>query len=99
MRLRESQKQVVIKNIGNMTRLHSKRAMDYIAKHGELVRDGFFSAVDYNDIAEQWNEQFERILKKNSRVKNCALHLVFSIDENCNEKFKSFGIKRVSNTH
>ncbi|WQV55388.1 relaxase [Helicobacter pylori] len=86
MRLREPQKQVVIKNIGNMTRLHSKRAMDYIAKHGELVRDEFFSAVDYNDIAEQWNEQFERILKKNSRIKNCALHLVFSIDENCNEK-------------
>ncbi|QEE95711.1 relaxase [Helicobacter pylori] len=86
MRLREPQKQVVIKNIGNMTRLHSKRAMDYIAKHGELVRDEFFSRVNYNDIAEQWNEQFERILKKNSRVKNCALHLVFSIDENCNEK-------------
>ncbi|EMH19150.1 relaxase/mobilization nuclease domain-containing protein [Helicobacter pylori] len=86
MRLREPQKQVVIKNIGNMTRLHSKRAMDYIAKHGELVRDEFFSAVDYNDIAEQWNEQFERILEKNSRIKNCALHLVFSIDENCNEK-------------
>ncbi|MGL2644682.1 relaxase/mobilization nuclease domain-containing protein [Helicobacter pylori] len=86
MRLREPQKQVLIKNIGNMTRLHSKRAMDYIAKHGELVRDEFFSAVDYDDIAEQWNEQFERILKKNSRIKNCALHLVFSIDENCNEK-------------
>ncbi|EMH34583.1 relaxase/mobilization nuclease domain protein [Helicobacter pylori GAM71Ai] len=86
MRLRESQKQVVIKNIGNMTRLHSKRAIDYIAKHGELVRDEFFSAVDYDDIAEQWDEQFERILKKNSRIKNCALHLVFSIDENCNEK-------------
>ncbi|MGN8466871.1 relaxase/mobilization nuclease domain-containing protein [Helicobacter pylori] len=86
MRLREPQKQVVIKNIGNMTRLYSKRAMDYIAKHGELVRDEFFSAVDYNDIAEQWNEQFERILEKNSRIKNCALHLVFSIDENCNEK-------------
>ncbi|MDO7810226.1 relaxase/mobilization nuclease domain-containing protein [Helicobacter pylori] len=86
MRLREPQKQVVIKNIGNMTRLHSKRAMDYIAKHGELVRDEFFSRVNYNDIAEQWNEQFERILKKNSRIKNCALHLVFSVDENCNEK-------------
>ncbi|GAA8720785.1 relaxase/mobilization nuclease domain-containing protein [Helicobacter pylori] len=86
MRLREPQKQVVIKNIGNMTRLHSKRAMDYIAKHGELVRDEFFSRVNYNDIAEQWNEQFERILEKNSRIKNCALHLVFSIDENCNEK-------------
>ncbi|WQY79920.1 relaxase/mobilization nuclease domain-containing protein [Helicobacter pylori] len=86
MRLREPQKQVVIKNIGNMTRLHSKRAMDYIAKHGELVRDEFFNEVNYNDIAEQWNEQFERILEKNSRVKNCALHLVFSIDENCNEK-------------
>ncbi|WQW71477.1 relaxase [Helicobacter pylori] len=86
MRLREPQKQVVIKNIGNMTRLHSKRAMDYIAKHGDLVRDEFFSRVNYNDIAEQWNEQFERILEKNSRIKNCALHLVFSIDENCNEK-------------
>ncbi len=86
MRLREPQKQVVIKNIGNMTRLHSKRAMDYIAKHGELVRDEFFSAVDYDDIAEQWNEQFENLLEKNSRIKNCALHLVFSIDENCNEK-------------
>ncbi|OPG54357.1 hypothetical protein BGL76_03645 [Helicobacter pylori] len=86
MHLREPQKQVVIKNIGNMTRLHSKRAMDYIAKHGELVRDEFFSRVNYNDIAEQWNEQFERILEKNSRIKNCALHLVFSIDENCNEK-------------
>ncbi|EMG96759.1 hypothetical protein HMPREF1401_00484 [Helicobacter pylori GAM120Ai] len=86
MRLREPQKQVVIKNTGNMTRLHSKRAMDYIAKHGELVRDEFFSAVDYDDIAEQWNEQFGRILEKNSRIKNCALHLVFSIDENCNEK-------------
>ncbi|RVZ08204.1 relaxase [Helicobacter pylori] len=86
MRLREPQKQVVIKNIGNMTRLHSKRAMDYTAKHGDLVRDEFFSRVNYNDIAEQWNEQFERILEKNSRVKNCALHLVFSIDENCNEK-------------
>ncbi len=86
MRLREPQKQVVIKNIGNMTRLHSKRAMDYTAKHGELVRDEFFNEVNYNDIAEQWNEQFERILEKNSRVKNCALHLVFSIDENCNEK-------------
>ncbi|WP_187922225.1 relaxase/mobilization nuclease domain-containing protein [Helicobacter pylori] len=86
MRLREPQKQVVIKNIGNMTCLHSKRAMDYIAKHGELVRDEFFNEVNYNDIAEQWNEQFERILEKNSRIKNCALHLVFSIDENCNEK-------------
>ncbi|GAA8617576.1 relaxase/mobilization nuclease domain-containing protein [Helicobacter pylori] len=86
MRLREPQKQVVIKNIGNMTRLHSKRAMDYIAKHGELVRDELFNEVNYNDIAEQWNEQFERILEKNSRIKNCALHLVFSIDENCNEK-------------
>ncbi len=86
MRLREPQKQVVIKNIGNMTRLHSKRAMDYIAKHGELVRDEFFSKVNYNDIAEQWNEQFEKLLENKSRVKNCALHLVFSIDENCNEK-------------
>ncbi len=86
MRLRESQKQVVIKNIGNMTRLHSKRAMDYIAKHGELVRDEFFNEVNYNDIAEQWNEQFEKLLENKSRVKNCALHLVFSIDENCNEK-------------
>ncbi|TPH88971.1 relaxase/mobilization nuclease domain-containing protein [Helicobacter pylori] len=86
MRLREPQKQVVIKNIGNMTRLHSKRAMDYIAKHGELVRDEFFNEVNYNDIAEQWNEQFERILENKSRVKNCTLHLVFSIDENCNEK-------------
>ncbi len=86
MRLREPQKQVVIKNIGNMTRLHSKRAMDYIAKHGELVRDEFFNEINYNDIAEQWNEQFERILENKSRVKNCALHLVFSIDENCNEK-------------
>ncbi|STR28149.1 relaxase [Helicobacter pylori] len=86
MRLREPQKQAVIKNIGNMTRLHSKRAMDYTAKHGELVRDEFFNEVNYNNIAEQWNEQFERILEKNSRVKNCALHLVFSIDENCNEK-------------
>ncbi|GAA7334615.1 relaxase/mobilization nuclease domain-containing protein [Helicobacter pylori] len=86
MRLREPQKQVVIKNIGNMTRLHSKRAMDYITKHGELVRDEFFSGVDYYDIAEQWNEQFEKLLENNSRVKNCALHLVFSIDENCNEK-------------
>ncbi|WRC39317.1 relaxase [Helicobacter pylori] len=86
MRLREPQKQVVIKNIGNMTRLHSKRAMDYIAKHGELVRDEFFSRVDYNDIAEQWNEQFENLLENKSRIKNCALHLVFSIDENCNEK-------------
>ncbi len=86
MRLREPQKQVVIKNIGNMTRLHSKRAMDYIAKHGELVRDEFFNEVNYNDIAEQWNEQFEKLLEDKSRVKNCALHLVFSIDENCNEK-------------
>ncbi|GAA7198451.1 relaxase/mobilization nuclease domain-containing protein [Helicobacter pylori] len=86
MRLRDPQKQVVIKNIGNMTRLHSKRAMDYIAKHGELVRDEFFNEVNYNDIAEQWNEQFEKLLENNSRVKNCALHLVFSIDENCNEK-------------
>ncbi|NHB49434.1 relaxase [Helicobacter pylori] len=86
MRLREPQKQVVIKNIGNMTRLHSKRAMDYIAKHGELVRDEFFSRVNYNDIAEQWNEQFENLLENKSRVKNCTLHLVFSIDENCNEK-------------
>ncbi|MBM0631402.1 relaxase [Helicobacter pylori] len=86
MRLRDSQKQVVIKNIGNMTRLHSKRAMDYIAKHGELVRDEFFNEVNYNDIAEQWNEQFEKLLENKSRVKNCALHLVFSIDENCNEK-------------
>ncbi|WRG29263.1 relaxase [Helicobacter pylori] len=84
--LREPQKQVVIKNIGNMTRLHSKRAMDYIAKHGELVRDEFFNEVNYNDIAEQWNEQFEKLLENKSRVKNCALHLVFSIDENCNEK-------------
>ncbi|GAA8868369.1 relaxase/mobilization nuclease domain-containing protein [Helicobacter pylori] len=86
MRLREPQKQVVIKNIGNMTRLHSKRAMDYIAKHGELVRDEFFNEVNYNDIAEQWNEQFEKLLENKSRVKNCALHLVFSINENCNEK-------------
>ncbi|GAA7321891.1 relaxase/mobilization nuclease domain-containing protein [Helicobacter pylori] len=86
MRLREPQKQVIIKNIGNMTRLHSKRAMDYIAKHGELVRDEFFSKVNYNDIAEQWNEQFENLLENKSRVKNCTLHLVFSIDENCNEK-------------
>ncbi|BEE28975.1 relaxase/mobilisation nuclease domain-containing protein [Helicobacter pylori] len=86
MRSREPQKQVVIKNIGNMTRLHSKRAMDYIAKHGELVRDEFFNEVNYNDIAEQWNEQFEKLLENKSRVKNCALHLVFSIDENCNEK-------------
>ncbi len=86
MRLREPQKQVVIKNIGNMTRLHSKRAMGYIAKHGELVRDEFFNEVNYNDIAEQWNEQFEKLLENKSRVKNCALHLVFSIDENCNEK-------------
>ncbi|WP_120825735.1 relaxase/mobilization nuclease domain-containing protein [Helicobacter pylori] len=86
MRLREPQKQVVIKNIGNMTRLHSKRAMDYTAKHGELVRDEFFNEVNYNDIAEQWNEQFEKLLENKSRVKNCALHLVFSIDENCNEK-------------
>ncbi|WRD29300.1 relaxase/mobilization nuclease domain-containing protein [Helicobacter pylori] len=86
MRLREPQKQVVIKNIGNMTRLHSKRAMDYIAKHGELVRDEFFNEVNYNDIVEQWNEQFEKLLENKSRVKNCALHLVFSIDENCNEK-------------
>ncbi|MGN8373091.1 relaxase/mobilization nuclease domain-containing protein [Helicobacter pylori] len=86
MRLREPQKQVVIKNIGNMTRLHSKRAMDYIAKHGELVRDEFFSRVNYNDIAEQWNKQFENLLENKSRVKNCALHLVFSINENCNEK-------------
>ncbi len=86
MRLREPQKQVVIKNIGNMTRLHSKRAMDYIAKHGELVRDEFFNEVNYSDIAEQWNEQFEKLLENKSRVKNCALHLVFSIDENCNEK-------------
>ncbi|GAA9169457.1 relaxase/mobilization nuclease domain-containing protein [Helicobacter pylori] len=86
MRLREPQKQVVIKNVGNMTRLHSKRAMDYIAKHGDLVRDEFFNEVNYNDIAEQWNEQFEKLLENKSRVKNCALHLVFSIDENCNEK-------------
>ncbi len=86
MRLREPQKQVVIKNIGNMTRLHSKRAMDYTAKHGELVRDEFFNEVNYNNIAEQWNEQFEKLLENKSRVKNCALHLVFSIDENCNEK-------------
>ncbi|MGL2587801.1 relaxase/mobilization nuclease domain-containing protein [Helicobacter pylori] len=86
MRLREPQKQVIIKNIGNMTRLHSKRAMDYTAKHGELVRDEFFKEVNYNDIAEQWNEQFEKLLENKSRVKNCALHLVFSIDENCNEK-------------
>ncbi|GAA9463189.1 relaxase/mobilization nuclease domain-containing protein [Helicobacter pylori] len=86
MRLREPQKQVVIKNVGNMTRLHSKRAMDYTAKHGELVRDEFFKEVNYNDIAEQWNEQFEKLLENKSRVKNCALHLVFSIDENCNEK-------------
>ncbi|WRG15593.1 relaxase [Helicobacter pylori] len=86
MHLREPQKQVVIKNIGNMTRLHSKRAMDYTAKHGELVRDEFFNEVNYNDIAEQWNEQFEKLLENKSRVKNCALHLVFSIDENCNEK-------------
>ncbi|GAA9309218.1 relaxase/mobilization nuclease domain-containing protein [Helicobacter pylori] len=86
MRLREPQKQVVIKNIGNMTRLHSKRAMDYIAKHGELVRDEFFNEVNYNDIVEQWSEQFEKLLENKSRVKNCALHLVFSIDENCNEK-------------
>ncbi|OOC21899.1 relaxase [Helicobacter pylori] len=86
MRLREPRKQVVIKNIGNMTCLHSKRAMDYIAKHGELVRDEFFNEVNYNDIAEQWNEQFEKLLENKSRVKNCALHLVFSIDENCNEK-------------
>ncbi len=86
MRLREPQKQVVIKNIGNMTRLHSKRAMDYIAKHGDLVRDEFFNEVNYNDIAEQWNEQFEKLLENKSRVKNCTLHLVFSINENCNEK-------------
>ncbi|WRC60969.1 relaxase/mobilization nuclease domain-containing protein [Helicobacter pylori] len=86
MRLRDPQKQVIIKNIGNMTRLHSKRAMDYIAKHGELVRDEFFNEVNYNDIAEQWNEQFEKLLENRSRVKNCALHLVFSIDENCNGK-------------
>ncbi|GAA9901182.1 relaxase/mobilization nuclease domain-containing protein [Helicobacter pylori] len=86
MRLREPQKQAVIKNIGNMTRLHLKRAMDYIAKHGELVRDEFFNEVNYNNIAEQWNEQFEKLLENKSRVKNCALHLVFSIDENCNEK-------------
>ncbi|GAA8772703.1 hypothetical protein BTM120_14870 [Helicobacter pylori] len=60
--------------------------MDYIAKHGELVRDEFFNEVNYNDIAEQWNEQFEKLLENKSRVKNCALHLVFSINENCNEK-------------
>ncbi len=50
------------------------------------MRNEFFNEVNYNDIAEQWNEQFEKLLENKSRVKNCALHLVFSIDENCNEK-------------
>ncbi len=46
----------------------------------------FLMKLIIHDIAEQWNEQFEKLLENKSRVKNCALHLVFSIDENCNEK-------------
>ncbi len=41
MRLREPQKQVVIKNIGNMTRLHSKRAMDYKG-HFRTIFENYF---------------------------------------------------------
>ncbi len=41
MRLREPQKQVVIKNIGNMTRLHSKRAMDYKG-HFRAIFENYF---------------------------------------------------------
>ncbi len=80
-----------------MTRLHSKRAMDYTAKHGELVRDEFFSRVNYNDIAEQWNKQFENLLENKSRVKNCALHLVVFLEPIfqmflifSNERFEKF---------
>nr|WP_240042169.1 hypothetical protein [Helicobacter pylori] len=43
----DSKKQVVIKNIGNMTQLHTNKAMDYIAKDSELVRDEFFRWIDY----------------------------------------------------
>ncbi len=77
-----SKKQVVIKNIGNMTQLHTNKAMDYIAKNGELVRDEFFRWIDYDIVANDWNADFTELRSKNPRLKNMAMHLVFSLDEN-----------------
>ncbi|WP_229307297.1 relaxase/mobilization nuclease domain-containing protein [Helicobacter pylori] len=77
-----SKKQVVIKNIGNMAQLHTNKAMDYIAKDGELVRDEFFRWIDYGIIANDWNADFTELRSKNPRLKNMAMHLVFSLDEN-----------------
>ncbi|WP_034376373.1 relaxase/mobilization nuclease domain-containing protein [Helicobacter suis] len=82
---RSKRKQVVIKNIANMTTGHLQRALDYLLKKSEdqTVVDEFFATVKAEEVLEQWREDFR---SSKSRAKNVAMHLVFSIDEPINKR-------------
>ncbi|WP_158654816.1 relaxase/mobilization nuclease domain-containing protein, partial [Helicobacter cetorum] len=79
-----TQKQVVIKNIGNLSIEHTRNAGEYVAKDEEFVLNEFYQEVNLDETLNEWEQDF--LITKKHNSKNMAMHLVFSIDEPITEK-------------
>lgn len=73
-----SHKNVVIKNIGNMTQKHLKNALSYVLRNSDekVAINESFELKTYKEIFEDWKTDFS--LNENT---NEAMHLVFSLKE------------------
>ncbi|PAF50471.1 relaxase/mobilization nuclease domain-containing protein [Helicobacter sp. 13S00477-4] len=71
-------KNVVIKNIGNMTQNHLKNALNYVLKNsdGKLGLNEYFEQKSFKEIIQEWKDDFS----SNPNTKE-GMHLVFSIKE------------------
>lgn len=74
----KKQKNVVIKNIGNMNQKHLSNALSYVLKNSEnkIAINESFELKTYKEVLEDWKTDFG--LNENT---NEAMHLVFSIKE------------------
>ncbi|AFI04107.1 relaxase/mobilization nuclease domain-containing protein [Helicobacter cetorum] len=81
---KSTQKQVVIKNIGNLSIEHTRNAGEYVVKDEEFVLNEFYQEVNLDETLNEWEQDF--LITKKHNSKNMAMHLVFSIDEPITEK-------------
>lgn len=86
-------KQIVVKNIGNMKKIHLKNALLYALKNSnfdnEKALNQDFEFLSIKDILRDWESDFCK-----EKDLNEAMHLVFSLDEQKND----FSTKALQNS-
>ncbi|RDU74379.1 hypothetical protein CQA57_01315 [Helicobacter anseris] len=89
----EHKKQIVVKNIGNMKKIHLKNALLYALKNSnfdnEKALNQDFEFLSIKDILRDWESDFCK-----EKDLNEAMHLVFSLDEQKND----FSTKALQNS-